>query len=158
MLLQTLAMLMMLPRPASSILGSTEDQVRELFNAVGIDGREAILDALPLWKQMRQAIDGTSDTIAGFLRDLKQFTGGLKFGDLSPLSAADQLAAAQSLHACFLEQAHRGRVARRAHDVGQAAAVGRHSDAHRSFVRRCHACGADRIERPDEACSGEQFR
>src|SRR5690606_19078604 len=41
------------------------------------------------------------------------------------------LSAAQSLVAGFLEQAHRGGVARRAHHVGQAAAVGGHADANR---------------------------
>ena len=92
----------------ATILGSTRGQVLELFQAVGIDGKEAILEALPLWEQMRKAIDGTSDTIASFVKDLQRFTGSLKFSDLSPLSAEAQLTAAQSLYETTLAKAQAG--------------------------------------------------
>jgi hypothetical protein len=92
----------------ATILGSTRDQVKELFLAVGIDGKEAILQALPLWEQMQDAIHGTSDTIGSFVKDLQRFSGSLKFGDLSPLSAEAQLTAAQSLYESTLAKAKAG--------------------------------------------------
>src|SRR5690606_21936926 len=52
-------------------------------------------------------------------------------GFLERTGLLGHLAAAQSLDAGCLEQAHRGRVARRAHHVGQAAAVRGHADADR---------------------------
>jgi hypothetical protein len=91
-----------------SILGSTKDDVTNLFKLVGIDGKEAIVDALPLWQQLQEAIHGSADAAARFASDLTKFTGSLKFSDLSPLSQKDQLAAAQSLYASTLAKAQAG--------------------------------------------------
>jgi hypothetical protein len=93
---------------ASNILGATKADVLALFQAVGIDGKEAILDALPLWDQLQEAIHGTDDELARFAADLTKFTGSLKSSDLSPLSQEAQLAAAQAQYDTTLAKAKAG--------------------------------------------------
>jgi hypothetical protein len=93
---------------AKDIAGSTRDEVLQLFQAVGIDGKEAILEALPLWEQMTEAVETAADAQRRFTDDLLKFTASLKFSDLSPLSQEAQLAAAQSLYDTTLAKARAG--------------------------------------------------
>lgn len=41
----------------SGVLGSTKDVVLDLWNAVGVEGKEAILNALPLWRQLMEQVN-----------------------------------------------------------------------------------------------------
>jgi tape measure domain-containing protein len=49
--------------PLQNILSATQDQVIEFFNAVGIDGKNAILDAYGPWKDLQEVIHRTSNAI-----------------------------------------------------------------------------------------------
>jgi phage-related minor tail protein len=48
------------------VLGSTKDDILELWDAVGIDGKEAILAAYGPWKQLMEVIHGTSNAIKAY--------------------------------------------------------------------------------------------
>ncbi len=98
------------------ILSATGKQIRELFEAVGPAGKQAIVDVYDEVTQLQTDLTkeqrkGLEDQIAGMkgLRDLaremKDFVSTLKFGDLSPLSAEAQLTEAKNLFQSTLSKA-----------------------------------------------------
>jgi hypothetical protein len=52
--------------PAANILGSTRADVLALWQAVGLDGKAAILEVLPLWEQLQESLHGTSNAIRDY--------------------------------------------------------------------------------------------
>jgi tape measure domain-containing protein len=101
------------------ILNSTRQDIRQLWDAVGLEGKEAILDAYTTWETLYEEqtraqrdtltkqIDGLKQ-LRGMADDFARFTKGLAFSDLSPLSAQDQLTAARSLFETTLAKARSG--------------------------------------------------
>lgn len=47
----------------AGVMGSTRDTIVDLWNAVGTEGKEAILEAYPVWQQLMEVIHGTTDAI-----------------------------------------------------------------------------------------------
>jgi tape measure domain-containing protein len=52
--------------PLTNIFSATRDDVLQLWQAVGVDGKQALLDALPLWEQLQTSIHGTSNAIRDY--------------------------------------------------------------------------------------------
>lgn len=183
--------------PVENIIGATKETVLDFFNAVGTDGKNAILDAYGPWKELQEVIHGASDALKEYKdstlavaieaarlktlkpeervsalktkekdlfgklstsddpiavaqelqgvilsriqeevslrtkeqeaaktalekqiegaeklkdlsKDIAQFTGSLKFGELSPLSARGQVGAAKDLYTSTLQGAKSG--------------------------------------------------
>lgn len=55
------------------ILGSTTADIRQLWDAVGIDGKEAILDAYGAWQAMDEVLHGTARTMRA---NITEYRGG----------------------------------------------------------------------------------
>lgn len=65
------------------VFGSTKDDILKLFKAVGTDGKEAILEALPFWNQLKDSLLQTAG-VAGSVSELLA-----AFDEINP--AADTL-------------------------------------------------------------------
>ncbi len=84
------------------VLGATTDVIRDLFTTVGLDGQEAILDALPLWQALNDSITATSRSIEGFRSgSLADSIEGARLASLSP---TDRLARLRGTEADLFEQ------------------------------------------------------
>ena len=98
------------------IIGSTREDIANLWNSVGTAGREAILEAYGLWKDLDELVRGTSRAVADYRGGtLADSIEGARLGSLSPAArlaelrrlegegfaglagAADPVAAAQKL-------------------------------------------------------------
>lgn len=101
---------------AAGIQGSTRADVMQLFLNATLDGREAILESLPLWERLQQVLRGTATAVAEYRSTtLADQIEQARLGSLSPAarladlrlqeaagfaglgSAADPVAAAQKL-------------------------------------------------------------
>lgn len=93
----------------ADIPGSTKADVRQLYDAaVGVDAKQAVVDAAQVWLRMVEPIEAAADALKAFQGNVQDFIGTLKFSDLSPLSAEAQLAAAQVQYESTLAKAQAG--------------------------------------------------
>lgn len=67
------------------ILGATRDQILELWNAVGIDGKEAVLEAYGAWQLLNDEMRAAP--LQKQLDDIARVFGDLSMFDPEPLSA-----------------------------------------------------------------------
>ena len=86
----------------AGIIGSTTDTVRQLFESVGIDGKEAILQALPLWKALNDSLTATSRAVAAYRSGT--LADAIEQARLSSLSPADRVARLRGTEASLFEQ------------------------------------------------------
>lgn len=103
---------------AAGIQGSTRADVMRLFLSATLDGREAILESLPLWERLQDVLRGTTEAVGEYRRTtLADQIEQARLGSLSPQqrlaelrrqeaagfaglgTAADPVAAAQKLAA-----------------------------------------------------------
>ncbi|HRG71761.1 MAG TPA: hypothetical protein PLH95_08990, partial [Thauera aminoaromatica] len=84
------------------ILGSTRDDILQLWNAVGVDGREAILAAYGAWLDLDEVLRGTARSVATFRSGtLADRIEEARLGSLSP---ADRIARLRSTEATLFGQ------------------------------------------------------
>lgn len=78
----------------AQVLGATTDVIRDLFTSVGLDGQEAILEALPLWQSLNDSITATSRSIATFRSG--SLADSIESARLATLSPQDRIARLRS--------------------------------------------------------------
>jgi len=84
------------------ILGSTRDDILQLWNAVGVDGREAILAAYGAWLDLDEVLRGTARSVATYRSGtLADRIEEARLGSLSP---ADRIARLRSTEATLFGQ------------------------------------------------------
>lgn len=71
------------------IISSTRDDIVNLWNSVGTAGREAILDALSLWEDLDELVNGTSRRVAEYRRGT--LADSIEQARLARLSPADRI-------------------------------------------------------------------
>lgn len=84
------------------IQGSTRGDVMRLFADATLDGREAILEALPLWERLQDVLRGTAEAVGEYRRTT--LADRIEEARLTSLSPADRIARLKGTEAALFGQ------------------------------------------------------
>ena len=86
----------------AGIQGSTRDDVMRLFLSATLDGREAILESLPLWERLQDVLRGTATAVAEYRSTT--LAEKIEQARLSSLSPQERIARLRSTEATLFGQ------------------------------------------------------
>ena len=81
------------------ILSSTKDDLMALWSAVGVDGKQAILDAYGAWKDLQDVLYGTSNAVKAYRTGT--LADAIEQARLKTLTPADRIASLKSTEAAL---------------------------------------------------------
>lgn len=71
------------------IMQSTRQDIVSLFNAVGVDGKQAVLDAIPAWNKLQEVINGTTNAINNYRKG--QLAQDIEDARLNTMTSTDRI-------------------------------------------------------------------